>query len=47
MISRMIEIEHISKRYGEKLAVNDISFVVKPGMVTGFPRSQRCGQVDD
>jgi ABC-2 type transport system ATP-binding protein len=36
MISRMIEIEHISKRYGEKLAVNDISFVVKPGTVTGF-----------
>jgi ABC-2 type transport system ATP-binding protein len=33
---RMIEIEHISKRYGEKLAVDDISFVVKPGTVTGF-----------
>jgi ABC-2 type transport system ATP-binding protein len=33
---RMIEIEHVSKRYGEKLAVDDISFVVKPGTVTGF-----------
>jgi ABC-2 type transport system ATP-binding protein len=32
----MIEIEHISKRYGEKLAVDDISFVVRPGTVTGF-----------
>jgi ABC-2 type transport system ATP-binding protein len=32
----MIEIEHISKRYGDKLAVDDISFVVKPGTVTGF-----------
>jgi ABC-2 type transport system ATP-binding protein len=32
----MIEIENISKRYGEKLAVDDISFVVKPGTVTGF-----------
>jgi ABC-2 type transport system ATP-binding protein len=32
----MIEIEHASKRYGEKLAVDDISFVVKPGTVTGF-----------
>jgi ABC-2 type transport system ATP-binding protein len=32
----MIEIEHISKRYGEKLAVDDMSFVVKPGTVTGF-----------
>ena len=32
----MIEIEHVSKRYGEKLAVDDVSFVVKPGTVTGF-----------
>ena len=32
----MIEIEHVSKRYGAKLAVDDISFVVKPGTVTGF-----------
>jgi ABC-2 type transport system ATP-binding protein len=32
----MIEVEHISKRYGEKLAVDDISFVVRPGTVTGF-----------
>jgi ABC-2 type transport system ATP-binding protein len=32
----MIEIEHVSKRYGEKLAVDDISFVVKPGTITGF-----------
>ncbi|GGL90011.1 multidrug ABC transporter ATP-binding protein [Curtobacterium citreum] len=32
----MIEIEHLSKRYGAKLAVDDISFVVRPGSVTGF-----------
>jgi ABC-2 type transport system ATP-binding protein len=32
----MIEIENITKRYGEKLAVDDVSFVVKPGTVTGF-----------
>jgi ABC-2 type transport system ATP-binding protein len=32
----MIEIEDVSKRYGDKLAVDDISFVVKPGTVTGF-----------
>jgi ABC-2 type transport system ATP-binding protein len=36
MIRGMIEIENISKRYGEKLAVDDISFVVRPGTVTGF-----------
>ncbi|PZF58370.1 ABC transporter ATP-binding protein [Curtobacterium sp. MCSS17_008] len=32
----MIEIEHLSKRYGAKTAVDDISFVVRPGIVTGF-----------
>jgi ABC-2 type transport system ATP-binding protein len=32
----MIEIEHVSKRYGAKLAVDDVSFVVNPGTVTGF-----------
>jgi ABC-2 type transport system ATP-binding protein len=32
----MIEIDHVSKRYGEKLAVDDVSFTVHPGIVTGF-----------
>lgn len=32
----MIEIEHVTKRYGEKVAVEDLSFVVRPGIVTGF-----------
>jgi ABC-2 type transport system ATP-binding protein len=32
----MIEIEHVTKRYGDKLAVDDVSFVVQPGIVTGF-----------
>ncbi len=32
----MIEAQHLSKRYGEKLAVDDISFQVLPGRVTGF-----------
>ncbi len=32
----MIEIERLSKRYGPKLAVDDISFTVRPGAVTGF-----------
>jgi len=32
----VIEIEHLSKRYGSKLAVDDVSFVVRPGSVTGF-----------
>jgi ABC-2 type transport system ATP-binding protein len=32
----MIEAESLSKRYGGKTAVDDLSFVVRPGVVTGF-----------
>jgi ABC-2 type transport system ATP-binding protein len=32
----MIEVENVSKRYGEKLAVDGLNFVVQPGLVTGF-----------
>jgi ABC-2 type transport system ATP-binding protein len=32
----MIEVENLSKRYGEKLAVDRLDFVVQPGVVTGF-----------
>ena len=35
-VSKMIEVENLSKRYGEKLAVDGLSFVVQPGIVTGF-----------
>ena len=33
---RMITVENVTKRYGDKLAVDDLSFNVKPGIVTGF-----------
>ena len=32
----MIEARGLSKRYGDKLAVDDLSFTVQPGRVTGF-----------
>jgi ABC-2 type transport system ATP-binding protein len=32
----MIEARGLVKRYGDKTAVDDLSFVVKPGIVTGF-----------
>src|SRR2546430_5802330 len=32
----MIEVRGLSKRYGEKIAVNNLSFDVVPGKVTGF-----------
>jgi ABC-2 type transport system ATP-binding protein len=32
----MIAVEHLTKRYGRQLAVDDISFTCEPGTVTGF-----------
>jgi ABC-2 type transport system ATP-binding protein len=32
----MIEANRLTKRYGDKLAVDDLSFTVRPGVVTGF-----------
>jgi ABC-2 type transport system ATP-binding protein len=32
----MIDVDHVTKRYGDRLAVDDLTFQVKPGIVTGF-----------
>src|SRR5579863_9182928 len=32
----MIEARGLSKRYGDKVAVDDLTFTVRPGRVTGF-----------
>ncbi|MFF2629004.1 ABC transporter ATP-binding protein [Kitasatospora griseola] len=32
----MIELHHLTKRYGDKLAVDDLSFRIPEGVVTGF-----------
>ena len=32
----MIEVERLTKRYGDTLAVDDLSFTIEPGTVTGF-----------
>ncbi|HEV3382296.1 MAG TPA: ATP-binding cassette domain-containing protein [Trebonia sp.] len=32
----MIEVRGLTKRYGDKVAVNDLSFSIEPGTVTGF-----------
>lgn len=32
----MIEIDNLTKRYGAKVAVDRITFTVRPGRVTGF-----------
>jgi ABC-2 type transport system ATP-binding protein len=33
---QMIEVHGLSKHYGERVAVDDLSFTIKPGTVTGF-----------
>ncbi len=32
----MIQVEHISKRYGDHVAVEDLSFTVEKGQIYGF-----------
>ena len=32
----MIRVESLTKKYGDKVAVHDLTFEVRPGMVTGF-----------
>jgi ABC-2 type transport system ATP-binding protein len=32
----MIKVDHLTKRFGDQLAVDDLSFDVRPGSVTGF-----------
>ena len=32
----MIEVQHVTKRYGRVTAVDDVSFRVEPGEILGF-----------
>ena len=32
----IIEVEHLTKRFGKVLAVDDVSFALQPGTITGF-----------
>ena len=43
----MIEAHNITKRYGEKVAVDDLSFTVRARHRHRLPRPERRGQVDD
>jgi len=44
----MIEVRNLCKRYGDKTAVDSLTFTVRPGVVTGFlgpngaGKSPRC-----
>src|SRR3954468_12457400 len=36
MLVHMIAVDHLTKRYGPQLAVDDVSFRCEPGTITGF-----------
>jgi ABC-2 type transport system ATP-binding protein len=40
----MIEAQGLTKRYGGKTAVNDLSFTIEPGKVTGFLGPNSAGK---
>jgi ABC-2 type transport system ATP-binding protein len=40
----MIQARGLVKRYGSTVAVNDLSFTIRPGLVTGFLGPNRAGQ---
>jgi len=40
----MIEARGLTKRYGDKVAVDGLSFTVRPGIVTGFPGPNGAGK---
>ena len=41
----MIEVESLSKRYGDKLTAGGLGFVVRPSVVTGFPGPNEAGKL--
>ena len=40
----MIEVRGLTKRYGDKVAVDDLTFGVEPGKVTAFLRAERAAR---
>ncbi|MEE8160043.1 MAG: ATP-binding cassette domain-containing protein, partial [Acidobacteriota bacterium] len=40
----MIRAEHLTKRYGSKTAIQDVSFEVQPGEILGFLGPNAAGK---
>ncbi|MEV0683977.1 ATP-binding cassette domain-containing protein [Nocardia sp. NPDC050378] len=40
----MLEVAHVVRRFGDKVAVNDVSFTVAPGVLTGFVGGNGAGK---
>src|SRR3954447_12150220 len=43
-VGAMIEVNELTKRYGRKIAVDQLSFTVRPGQVTGFVGPNGAGK---
>lgn len=43
----MIKVEHLTKKYGEVLALDDLSFEIEEGQVYGFLGPNGAGKIDD
>ena len=41
----MLKIEHLSKTYGEKKAVDDLSLHIRPGEIYGFIGHNGAGRI--
>src|SRR5688500_20302308 len=47
IVAGMIEVRDLSKRYGDKTAVDSLTFTVRPGVVTGDRKSVVEGKGED
>ena len=43
----MIEVKHLTKRYGSHTAVSDLSFTVEKGQIYGFLGPNGAGKIHD
>ena len=43
-VTSMLELDGITKRYGERLALDDVSFTVGDGRLTGFVGANGAGK---
>lgn len=43
----MLKIDHLTKRYGERIAVDDLSLQIRPGEICAFIGHNGAGQDDD